>query len=55
MNIVEPIRKLSDIEKIKNERDCLLFVMGINFGLKISDLLKLRIEDVKNKIFFWVN
>lgn len=52
---VEPIKSLRDIGRIKNyfksnkkNRDYLLFVMGINVGLRISDLLKLKICDVWN-------
>lgn len=58
MQTVEPIRNKRDIEEIKiflgekrRKRDYLLFVMGINCGLRISDLLKLRVCDVKNKEF----
>lgn len=48
---VDPIRDLKGIRKIKrklkgNSRDLLLFTMGINNGLRISDLLKLKVEDV---------
>ena len=44
---VEPIRRLEDIEAIKRmleskPRDYLLFVMGINNGLRIGDLLQLK-------------
>src|SRR5574344_1850341 len=55
MNIVEPIRKKKDIRKIekflakKNKRDLLMFTMGTNSGLRISDILALDIKDVKNK------
>ena len=50
---VDPIRNLEDIESIKNllkdnPRDYLLFVMGINNGLRTGDLLKLRNEMFKN-------
>jgi len=51
---VSPIRDLKQINDMKeflmsrNERDYLLFVLGINSGLRISDLLKLTVEDVKN-------
>jgi integrase len=50
---VEPIRRIEDIEKIKkllngNIRDKLLFVLGINSGLRIGDLLKLRAKDFIN-------
>lgn len=56
MKYVQPIRDKQKIEEIKSvlkengTRDLLLFCMGINTGLRISDLLKLRIADVKNKI-----
>ena len=55
MKYVQPIRDRQKIEEIKSvlkengTRDLLLFCMGINTGLRISDLLKLRIVDVKNK------
>ncbi len=55
MEKVEPIRKISDIHKVKqilmkrNMRDYLLFVLGINTGLRISDLLKLQFEHVISK------
>ena len=51
--IVEPIRNESDIKAIRkllsdNARNHLLFVMGINNGLRVGDLLKLKIKDVKH-------
>ena len=52
---VEPIRCKGQISKIKtylknkNLRDYLLFVLGINSGLRISDLLLLTVDDVKEK------
>lgn len=55
MEFVQPIRDKEQIEKVKNillkngYRDYLLFVSGINTGLRISDLLKLKVSDVKNK------
>ena len=52
---VDPIKSLKDIQKIKqyllgkkNKREYLLFVLGINIGLRASDLLALRIKDVEN-------
>ena len=30
-------------------RNCMIFVIGINTGLRISDLLKLKVSDVENK------
>lgn len=53
MECVEPIRSKKQINAIKgylknkNLRDYLLFVLGINSGLRISDLLTLKIGDVK--------
>ena len=49
---VSPIRKMKDIKKIKRKlkshpRDLLLFTLGVNNGLRISDLLGLRVGDVR--------
>lgn len=55
MNYVQPIRDSEKVDAIKdffkeeNERNYLLFLMGINTGLRISDILKLRVGDVKEK------
>ena len=55
MNEVQPIRKLEKIQEIKSRlaingsRDVLLFSMGINTGLRISDLLPLKVGDVRGK------
>jgi site-specific recombinase XerD len=52
MNTVEPIRDEKKIKamkvilKDKNIRDYALFTLGINTGLRISDLLNLRVNDV---------
>lgn len=48
---VEPIREEKDIQSIRkllsgNRRDNLLFLLGINNGLRTGDLLKLRVGDV---------
>ncbi len=50
---VEPIRRLTDIRSIKGllesqPRNYLLFVMGINNGLRVGDLLDLQVMDVKS-------
>jgi integrase len=54
MKHVEPIRDLDKIAELKsnlNDRDSLLFTLGINVGLRISDILKLKVCDVKtNKL-----
>ncbi|MBA7489810.1 Tyrosine recombinase XerD [subsurface metagenome] len=55
MKRVQPIRDLKAIRAIKgnlkkrNPRDFLLFTLGINTGLRISDILKLKVEDVKDQ------
>jgi integrase len=58
MNKVEPIREAKDIAAMKkalSERNKLMFVMGVSFGLRISDLLTLRLGDLRGKDFFWIN
>lgn len=63
MKFVEPIRdrqKIEDIKRILEEkrdlRNLLLFTAGINFAIRIQDLLKLKVQDVyadgKVKDFF---
>ena len=55
MQIVEPIRTIDDIERVKQvlkqkkKRNFLLFLLGINCGLRVSDLLQLKISDIKDK------
>lgn len=55
IEIVEPIRDKRKIESMKKYlkgqslRNYLLFVLGINSGLRISDLLNLQVEDVLGK------
>ena len=55
MNKVEPVRdknKIKEIKKIlkkKSNRNYMLFVLGINTGLRIGDLLRLKVENVKDK------
>lgn len=55
MNTVEPIRDMdlvmdvADFLKVRNERDYLMFMFGIYTGLRISDILKFRVRDVKDK------
>lgn len=56
MNIVEPIKNKKDIKLLRkilsaNPRNLLLFNLGINSGLRISDILALNVGDVKNKEF----
>ncbi len=56
MNIVQPIRDREDIEEMKavlkrKKRDLVLFIFGINYGLRISDILRLNVSDVKGRDF----
>lgn len=55
MNSVQPIRDMelvndiADYLKGRSERDYMMFLFGIYSGLRISDILKLRVRDVKGK------
>ncbi len=55
MEFVQPIRDKNKIEEIKSilrlngTRDLLLFCLGINSALRVSDLLKLKVFDVRDK------
>ena len=52
---VEPIRTLKKIKAIQNflkqksERDLLLLNFGLNTGLRISDILKIKVSDIWTK------
>ncbi len=55
MNYVEPIRNKETVERIanylkqNNDRDHVMFMTGLYTGLRISDILLLKISDVANK------
>ena len=55
MTTVEPIRNKKDVEKVEkflsnqSKRDLLLFIIGTNCGLRISDILNLNVGDVRNR------
>ena len=55
MNYVEPIRDSNKVQEIANylkrysKRNYIMFILGINSGLRISDILNLRVRDVKGK------
>lgn len=58
----EPIKNIEDISRIsqyliKNERyrDNMLFIVGINFGLRVSDLRVLRFSNLINDNFTFKN
>lgn len=52
MKFVQPIRDTEKIEEMKSElrkngtRDYLLFSLGINSGLRVSDIIKLQVKDL---------
>ena len=52
MNTVQPIRDMEVLTDIKdylrdsNYRNYIMFLIGINTGLRISDILRLRVRDV---------
>lgn len=60
MKKVQPIRNLLQIEQMKealrkkSKRDEFLFLFGINSGLRISDILPLRVSDVKGKSVIYI-
>lgn len=54
----EPIKSIEDIERLsrhliqqKRYRDNMLFIVGINLGLRVSDLVTLRFSDIINENF----
>lgn len=55
MNFVQPIRDKEKLEQMKEElkkggtRDYLMFLTGINTGLRISDLVSLNRDDVRDE------
>lgn len=55
MKFVQPIRDKDVLKEIKlylksrNERDYILFILGIYTGLRISDILDLKVKDLKDK------
>lgn len=55
-HVAEPIKKMEDIVAISNYlrekgryRDNMLFIVGINFGLRVSDLRMLRFSNLINE------
>ena len=60
MSAVEPIRKIKDLRKVErilekqSPRNLLFFTIGTNCGLRISDILRLNVGDVKNKTYIQI-
>lgn len=54
MKVVQPIRDFEKVEEIMriliadNERNYILFMVGLYTALRISDILRIRVENVKN-------
>lgn len=55
MEFVQPLRSLTSIDRMKkvlrqhSQRDYALFILGLYTGLRISDLLSLKVRDVANR------
>lgn len=55
MNLVQPIKDIKTIEKFKNEvkkesyRDYIMVLIGLNTGLRIGDIVPLKVKDVMDK------
>lgn len=55
MNLVEPIRDLNKIEEMKKvlleqgkgKRNNILWKVGINIGMRVSDLIRLKVSDIR--------
>ncbi len=60
MEIVRPIKSLVKIKKIQsilkkeNMRNYILFNLGIYSGLRISDVLKFKVKDLKGEEYFYL-
>ena len=60
MNKVEPIRNQKKIEEIKaylknwNEKYYMMWLLGSNIGLRVSDIMKIKVGDIagKDHLFF---
>ncbi len=54
-HIAEPIKSKKDIKSIeqylkkRNERDYVIWVLGLNSGLRVSDIIGLNVSDVVDK------
>lgn len=60
MNTVEPIRDMGLVMDVasylrkQSERNYVMFMFGIYSGLRISDILKFRVRDVKDKSHIYI-
>ena len=55
MAVVQPIKDMDIIDKLKNEvlkksyRDYIMLLIGLNTGLRIGDIVPIKVKDVKGK------
>ena len=55
MKFVQPIRDVQKIEEVKqllkrkNKRNYIMFVLGINTGMRISDIVNIQVKHVRKK------
>lgn len=52
MKYVQPIRDPQKIQEMKERlspRDSFMFTLGINIGVRISDLLQLKVKDIRGR------
>ena len=60
MNTVEPIRDIDTVWDIADylgetsERNRMMFLFGIYVGIRISDILKLKVRDVRDKTHIYI-
>lgn len=60
MNTAQPLRSIGEIERLKlilrakSYRDYVIFMIAINSGLRISDILKLKVSDVRGKTHIYI-
>jgi len=58
MNTVQPIKNITQLHKMesllkqKSERNYMLLRLGCYSGLRISDIIKLKVKDLRNKDYF---
>lgn len=50
----EKIIEIEEYLKSKNERDYILFLCGITLGLRIGDILRLKVGDILNKDIIYI-
>lgn len=49
---VEKVLDIQDYLRYKNERDYILFVLGISTGYRAGDLVKLKVRDIKEALAY---